>query len=178
MPNPTLARRYATAIFQLAAESNAVPAVGADLHRFVDTLAADDDVNRFFRSPVIDREEKSAVIAEAFAALQPIALHAILLLVHKRRETLAGEIVAQYDLLEREARGAQTLTVTSARPLSRADLDALVAKLNQKYATTFDVTPKVDPELIGGVRLAMGDKLIDGTIAGRLDDLARMLSTN
>jgi F-type H+-transporting ATPase subunit delta len=178
MPNETLARRYATAIFQLAKESGAVERVGHDLHTFVAALAADADVNRFFRSPVVDRDEKSAVIAQAFDQLNDIALHAILLLIRKRREGLAPEIVAQYDVLEREARGAQTLNVTTARPLSKADLDALVAKLTAAFKTPFDVTQNVDPELIGGVRITMGDKRIDGTIAGRLDDLARMLSTN
>jgi F-type H+-transporting ATPase subunit delta len=178
MPNETLARRYATAIFQLAAESGDVAGIGRDLHTFVAALAADADVNRFFRSPVIDRAEKSAVIAQAFDKLNPVALHAILLLIRKRRETLAPEIVAQFDVLERQARGAQTLNVTSARPLTKADLDALVAKLTAAYKTPFDVTQNVDPDLIGGVRITMGDKRIDGTIAGRLDDLARMLSTN
>jgi F-type H+-transporting ATPase subunit delta len=66
MPNETLARRYATAIFQLATEAGAVDGVGHDLHTFVAALAADEDVNRFFRSPVVDRKEKAAVIAQAF----------------------------------------------------------------------------------------------------------------
>lgn len=178
MPNEALARRYATAIFQLATEAGAVDRIGRDLHTFVDALAADADVNRFFRSPVVDRAEKTAVIGEAFAMLHDLALHAVFLLIRKRREALAPEIVAQYDVLERQARGAQTLNVTSARPLPQPELDALVAKLGAAFRTTFDVTQNVDPELIGGVRITMGDKRIDGTIAGRLDDLARMLSTN
>jgi len=178
MPNETLARRYATAIFQLATEAGAVDRVGHDLHLFVAALAADAGVNRFFRSPVVDRSEKSAVIGQAFDQLHDVALHAILLLIRKRREGLAPEIVAQFDVLERQARGAQTLNVTSARPLSKADLDGLVAKLTAAFKTSFDVTEDVDPDLIGGVRITMGDKRIDGTIAGRLDDLARMLSTN
>jgi F-type H+-transporting ATPase subunit delta len=178
MPNETLARRYATAIFQLATEAGDVAGIGNDLHTFVAALAADADVNRFFRSPVVDRTEKAAVIGTAFDRLHAVALHAILLLIRKRREALAPEIVAQFDILERQARGAQTLNVTSARPLSKADLDALVAKLTAKFKTPFDVTQNVDPTLIGGVRITMGDKRIDGTIAGRLDDLARMLSTN
>jgi F-type H+-transporting ATPase subunit delta len=178
MPNETLARRYATAIFQLASEAGDIAGIGRDLHTFIAALAADAGVNRFFRSPVVDRAEKSAVIAQAFDKLNEVALHAILLLIRKRREALAPEIVAQFDVLERRARGAQTLNVTSARPLAKADLDALVAKLAAAFKTPFDVTQNVDPELIGGVRITMGDKRIDGTIAGRLDDLARMLSTN
>lgn len=178
MPDETLARRYATAIFQLATDANAVPAVGHDLHTFVAALAADEDVDRFFRSPVVDRTEKTAVIGQAFDKLHELALHAILLLIRKRRESLAPEIVHQYDVLEREARGAQTLRVTSARELSKAELDAIVARLTASYKTPLDVTQTVDKDLIGGIRLTIGDKRIDGTIAGRLDDLARALSTN
>jgi len=85
MPNEALARRYATAIFQLASEAGEVEGIGSDLHTFVATLAADEDVNRFFRSPAVDRAEKAAVIAGAFDRLHEIALHAILLLVARSR---------------------------------------------------------------------------------------------
>jgi F-type H+-transporting ATPase subunit delta len=178
MPNETLARRYATAVFQLAQETGKTTAVQGDLHAFVGALGADADVRKFFRSPVIDRKEKETIVAEAFARLDPIALHTILLLIRKRRENMAEEIVAQYDVLERTARGAQPLRVTSARALSQAELDVIVARLAAAYRTTFDVTQSVDPSLIGGVRITMGDKRADGTIAGRLDDIARLLSTN
>lgn len=178
MPNETLARRYATAVFQLAQDGGSVSGVQHDLHTFVDALAADDDVRKFFRSPVVDRKEKETIVSQAFSKLHPIALHTILLLVRKRRENMVEEIVAQFDILERTARGAQPLQVTSARELSKAELDAIVARLAAAFRTKFDVTQSVDPSLIGGVRITMGDKRADGTIAGRLDDLARLLSTN
>lgn len=178
MVNETLARRYATAIFQLAAEANAVDAVGHDLQTFLETLRADTEVDRFFRSPVIDRDEKAAVIAQAFERLHEIALHAILLLIRKRRESLLAEILRQYGILEQAARGARPLTIVSGRSLSAAEVDEIVARLNSTFKTTFEVNQRVDPDLIGGVQLLMGDKRVDGSIAGRLDDLARLLSTN
>ncbi len=178
MPNETLARRYATAAFQLAQETSRIKGVQHDLHTFVEALNADEDVRKFFRSPVVDRGEKEAIVAQAFAKLDPIALHTILLLVRKRRENLVEEIVAQFDVLEREARGAQPLQITTARPLTKAQLDEIVQRLAAKFRTTFDVTQSVDPKLIGGVRITMGDRLVDGTVAGRLDDIARLLSTN
>jgi F-type H+-transporting ATPase subunit delta len=91
---------------------------------------------------------------------------------------LAEEIVRQYDELEREARGAQLLRVTSARPLAPGELQAIVGRLSQAYGTPFDVTQSVDPNLIGGVRIMLGDRVADGTVAGRLLDIARLLSTN
>jgi len=176
MPNETLARRYATAVFQLAQEAGKIPGVQHDLHTFVQALDADETVRRFFRSPVVDRKEKATIVAQAFARLDPIALHTILLLVRKRRENLVETIVAQFDVLERQARGAQELHVTSARPLDEAELDALVQRLAGAYRTTFDVTQTVDPSLIGGLRIMVGDRLVDGTISGRLDDIALLLS--
>jgi F-type H+-transporting ATPase subunit delta len=178
MPNETLARRYATAVFQLAQDAGNVTNVQHDLHTFTASLAADEDVRKFFRSPVVDRKEKERIVAQAFDKLDPIALHTILLLIRKRRENMVEEIVQQFDILERTARGAQPLQVASARELPKAELDLIVARLAEAYNTKFDVTQSVDPSLIGGVRITMGDKRADGTIAGRLDDIARLLSTN
>lgn len=178
MPNETLARRYATAVFQLASDGGKVKQVQHDLHTFVEALRADGTVREFFRSPVVDRREKEQIVGTAFAKLDPIALHTIQLLVRKRRESLAEEMVAQYDILERTARGAQPLRITSARQLAPTELDEIVARLARAYGTSFDVTQSVDPKLIGGVRITMGDKRVDGSVAGRLDDIARLLSTN
>ncbi|HEY0396485.1 MAG TPA: ATP synthase F1 subunit delta [Candidatus Elarobacter sp.] len=178
MPNETLARRYATAVFQLAQEAGKIQPVQHDLHTFVEALAADETVRKFFRSPVVDRKEKEAIVAQAFSRLDPVALHTILLLIRKRRENMAETIVEQFDVLERQARGAQELRVVSARPLDKTALDALVQRLAAAYRTKFDVTQSVDPSLIGGIRITMGDRLIDGTIAGRLDDIALLLSSN
>ncbi len=176
MPNETLARRYATAVFQLAQEANRIPAVQRDLHTFVAALDADAAVRRFFRSPVVDRKAKEGIIADAFGKLDAIALHTVLLLIRKRREALVEEIVAQFDALERGARGAQSLRVTSARALPKDELDAIVRRLAAAYHTAFDVTAAVDRHLIGGIRLTMGDKAADGSVSGRLDDIARLLS--
>ena len=58
------------------------------------------------------------------------------------------------------------------------DRRAIADRLQRTYSTAFDVTQKVDPELIGGLRITMGDRRIDGTVAGRLDELSRTLFAN
>jgi F-type H+-transporting ATPase subunit delta len=178
MANETLARRYATAIFSLAKDADAIGTIRGDLHVVKSVLDGDEGARKFFRSPVIDRKEKAGVVAQAFGGLHEIALHSLLLLVRKRREAIFDEIVAQYDLLEERSRGASPLRIESARELDPGELRELVDKLAKRYNTTFDVTQTVDPQLIGGVRITLGDKQIDGSVAGRLDDLARMLSSN
>ena len=176
MPNEKLARRYATAVFEVAAERDAVERIGRDLHALRDAIAADETTARFFAAPIVDRYEKERALAAAFdGKVDDVALHTLLLLVRKHREALLPELLVQYDALQTQARGLEPLSLATAKPMSDADLRALVARLEAIYGKKFDVTASVDPSAIGGVRITMGDKRVDGTIAGRLDDLSRAL---
>lgn len=176
MVNETLARRYATAIFQLATESNAVDAVGNDLQQLTSAIEGDASVRNFFVSPVIDRSDKEKALSNAFnGRVNTIAMHALLLLVRKRREAILGAVAREYNKLQLQARGAEALTVTTAKPLADSELRSLVERLERTYGRKFEVNVKHDPHLIGGVRVAMGDRLIDGSVAGRLEELSRTL---
>lgn len=176
MANETLARRYARAVFALAQEQNAVDRIGKDLEMQSDAIHPDAATQAFFVAPVIDRKVKERVLREVFEGhVHELALHTLLLLVRKRREALLGELSVQYRELEMQARGTQPLTVTTALQLAPKQLHSLVEELEERYGTRFEVTQKVDPQLIGGVRIMMGDRRIDGSVAGRLDELSRML---
>jgi F-type H+-transporting ATPase subunit delta len=176
MANETVARRYALAIFQLADEQRAIEPIGADLHVLSDAVYEDATTKGFFLSPVIDRKEKERVLLAAFSGkAHEVALNALLLLVRKRREALLAEIVRQYDALQLQARGAEPLTITTAKPLSDQQLRALVSRLEGVYGKKFDVAQQVDPNLIGGVRIMMGDRRVDGSVEGRLQELSRTL---
>ena len=176
MANERLARRYAVAVFQLAEEQSAVAPVRNDLHSLADAIYTDPGVKDFFLSPVVNRKQKEATLAQAFQGrIHDVALHTLLLLVRKRRESLLRELVRQYDALEMQARGAELLTITSAKQLDTAQLQSLVGRLEHLYDKKFDVSQRVDPELIGGVRIMMGDLRIDGSVAGRLEELSRTL---
>jgi F-type H+-transporting ATPase subunit delta len=176
MVNRTLARRYATAIAELAREQGATERVGADLQTIARAIGQSNAVADFFEAPVIGRPDKERVLAEAFGRLHPIALRALLLLVRKRRETLLQAIVTEYLALERAARGRELLTLTSARPLDPSEYAGIVSSLERSYRKKFEVTEVVDPSVIGGLRIMMGDRRIDGTISGRLAALTRELA--
>lgn len=177
MVNRTLARRYAIAIAMLARESNAVERVSADLQALSAAIGEPGLVRDFFESPVIDRPSKELLLGRVFEGrVHPIALHALLLLVRKRREVLLRAIVEEYLSLERSARGVETMTLESARALDRDEYARLVAGLEERYKKKFEITQVVDPHLIGGLRIMMGDRRIDASISGRLAALARELS--
>ena len=176
MADETVARRYALAVFQLASEAGAVDGVGKDLHTIGSAIYDDESTKGFFLSPVIDRKEKARVLEAAFGGKShEIALHTLLLLVRKRREALLREVVRQYAALEMEGRGAEPLELTSAKELTKDELRSLVDRLEKTYGKKFDVRQKVDPSLIGGVRIMMGDRRVDGSVEGRLEELTRTL---
>ncbi len=176
MANETLARRYATAVFALAAERESVERVGKDLSAIVRAINESAQTREFFVTPIIDRNEKERALDTAFSGrVDDIALHTLLLLIRKRRESLLDALLAEYRKLEQQARGAEPLTITTARELPESELHGMVDRLEQLYKKKFDVHVRQDASLIGGVRIAMGDRLIDGTVAGRLDELSRTL---
>ncbi len=176
MANEKAARRYAAAIFSLAHDAKLEARVGEELKSVSDAVEGDAALHSFFVSPVISRALKERTLLATFGSrVHEIVAHAVVLLVRKRRETLLGEIVRQYHALERAARGGEPLTVTTAHPIAAADLDALVGQLERRFNKKFDVETSVDPHAIGGIRVMMGDRLIDATVAGRLEDFARNL---
>jgi F-type H+-transporting ATPase subunit delta len=176
--NQTLARRYAVAVDAIARERGIGEKIAADLTAIAAAIGDRGKIYEFFASPVVPRPDKERLLTEAFGEkVDQVALHTLLLLVRKRRETLLGALVSEFLALQRAARGAETLVMTSARPLERDEYVELVEKLERAYGKKFEVTQEVDPKLIGGVRLVMGDRRIDASIAGRLDSLARELST-
>jgi F-type H+-transporting ATPase subunit delta len=176
MVNETLARRYASAVFDLAQDANAAERIGNDLSMIARSLETDPQVRDFFVSPVVDRNEKERILVRSFQGrAHDVALHTVILLVRKRRESLLDTLVAEYRKLELRARGAEPLTVTTARELSEADLRAVVERLERIYGKKFEVNVRLDPSLVGGLRIMMGDRRIDGTVAGRLEELTRTL---
>ena len=175
MANEKLARRYATAVFALATEQNVVDRIGDDLATIVSALGSG-TARDFFVAPIVDRRDKERVLLESFGGrVHDIALHTLLLLVRKRREALLAALAVEYAKLQLAARGEEALIVTSARELSHGELTALVERLERLYAKKFEVTQVVDRDAIGGVRILMGDRRIDGTVAGRLEALSRTL---
>ncbi len=176
MANETLARRYALAVFQLAQAAQRIEQVGNDLSAIGRAIAEDPVTHEFFVSPIVNRGDKERALVNSFnGRVSEIALHTALLLVRKRREAILDDVITEYRKLELASRGMEPLTVISARELPESELRSLVDRLERVYSKKFEVSVRRDPSLIGGVRVVMGDRRIDGTVAGRLEELSRTL---
>ncbi|MBE3589757.1 MAG: ATP synthase F1 subunit delta [Firmicutes bacterium] len=167
------ARPYAEALFEAAAERRAVE----DWDRRLQALAAalDEEARAFLASPVVPAAKKRAVLVRALGADAPAPVVRLLeLLVERRRIAELPEVISRFHALA-EARADQVeAVVETARELdeaSRERLEAAVRRLAGDRAVRLVVKP--NPELVGGVRVRIADRVFDASVAGKLARLRR-----
>jgi F-type H+-transporting ATPase subunit delta len=171
-----IARRYAVALFRLAKDVGELDRIGRDLQGVVAVVQGNADIRRFFVSPIIDRGLKATIFERTLhGCVDRMVLNALLLLVRKRRESFLPAIAAEYQNLVFMERNREPLDIVSARPLAADELERMITRLSRVYGKQFAVSAAVDASILGGVRFAMGDRHIDGSVSGCLDELAREL---
>ncbi len=176
MLKESIAQRYSEALFELAKEQGIVERVTSELDGFVAVLSLDPNLAAFFGSPVIEREEKIKLLNSTLEArMHELTLNFIVLLVRKRRESLIGIVARQmHELLDRDA-GRKVAAIGTPMPLEPRQLDELAQRLSSVYSATIVPHTKVSPELLGGLVVQVGDRYVDASIAGRLEELRRHL---
>jgi F-type H+-transporting ATPase subunit delta len=172
------ARVYAKAIFELGLAGGTLAAIGEDLHAVQDALnGLEGDLRTFFNLPQLRRDDKRRIINMAFAGKVGRPVMGLLnVLVEKRREPLFDKIVGQFDTLLDRHQGRLQVQVTTARKLDDDLADALRRAIEQRTSKTVVLHERVDPEVIGGVKVNVGDRVIDGTVRRTLQDMRRSLA--
>jgi F-type H+-transporting ATPase subunit delta len=173
--NVTLARPYAEAAFQLAKAANALPAWSQALGRMA-AVAATGEMQDCIGNPVFS----AAKLAQLFLDVVGDGLSAeqknfVQVLIANQRLAVLPEISDLFDELKNGAEGSQDAEVESAFPVDAAQLKNLVADLERKFACKINATVQVKPELIGGVRISVGDQVIDASVRGKLAAMATAL---
>jgi len=168
----TLARPYAEAVFRLAQGENDL----AGWSSRIATLAAivsDPQVARLIADPAVPAERVATLIIDvAGGELGERGANFVKVLAENDRLSLLPEIGAQFETLKANAEGTLEATITSAQELTQAQIDDLVAGLKAKFNRAVNVQVAVDPELIGGAVIAIGDQVMDGSVKGRLQRMA------
>ncbi len=167
-----LAARYASALYELADEQSALDKVAADLNTLKAMLDYSADFARFIKSPVLSRDDQSKGIAAVASAAQllPLTQNFLGLVARNRRLfALPGMIRGFLEILA-ERRGQQTAEVTSAVPLTEAQIGALSNSL-KTGSRAVTVSTKVDPSILGGLIVRLGSRMIDSSLKSKLQRL-------
>jgi len=164
-------RRYAEAAFQLAVSGGAVDAWQRDL-ALVAGLARDERIARAVDSPAVPFAERRKIVEQMLGTrVSPQLRNMALLLAKRGRFADLPDISSEYDALVRESRGIVAADVTTPTPLSEKDLAQVRASVERLAGGKVELTTSIDPRLVGGLTIKIGDKLIDASVEGRIGRL-------
>lgn len=170
------ARRYAQAVFEIASEEGDLQAWSARL-RILSDLLASPELRALIENPSISIEDRQSILA-GFASLGQEGQNLGKLLIAAHKSQLAGEILEEFELMADEAEGRVRATATAAVELSRSETDRLAEDLSRKLGKDVRLEVRVDPKIVGGLVLRVGDRVVDASLATRLQQLRRQLAVS
>ena len=173
----TVARPYAEAAFKLGTEQNALPVWG-EMLRFAAAVMNDPAMASAIDNPKLGAAEKESLfLSVAGDRINAIGRNFIKVLVEADRITLLPQIEAMFAQLKNAAEGVAKAQIVSAIALTETQVSELKAVLEKRFGKNIEATVSVDPSLIGGARIVVGDQVVDGSIAGKLQAMATQLKS-
>jgi F-type H+-transporting ATPase subunit delta len=171
-----VARRYASALFNAAAATGLSEAVEREMALVMDLWNQAAGLRSALVSPLVPTERKKAVLAAALGAdVSAVTKSFLGLLVDKRREEVLPAAYEEYCRQADEARGLVRAKVSVASPLPTEQERALQAALEQRTGKRVEMETSVEPGILGGVVVRMGDTILDGSVRGSLERLRERL---
>ncbi len=173
----TTSREYAEALFELAAQENLLRETSEGLETVVSALLQTPEYQALLASPAIGKAERLAALDQAFRGKVPEILLAILRMMVSRGHISAVKgMYRDYEEMARRYRGEVTAMVTSAVPLKEAEMVTLRAKLEKKLGQRITLRCREDPSLLGGLRVEVDGRVIDGSIRNKLDEIKDVMN--
>lgn len=165
--------RYARALFDLAVETGELTAVEADLKSLKAMRAESSDLRSMLASPAFNAETKGRVLAALAerANLHPTTRKFLGLLAANARVSALPSIITSFQALSAEHRGVVAAEVVTAVPMSDAQSRGLASALRASLGKTPEIETRVDPAILGGVKVRVGSRLYDASLKSKLDSL-------
>ncbi len=168
-----LAGRYATALYELAEEAKALDQVAGDLANLKKAIADSADLRRLVSSPLIPRDQQAKAVMALVAKMGvgDITRRFVGIVARNRRLFQLQAIIDAFDVLLAGHRGEVSAVVTSAKPLSAPQAEQVNAALRAAVGKKVAVSLDVDPKLLGGLKVKVGSRLVDASLASKLQRL-------
>ena len=174
MPKSTSAKRYAQAIFDLAVDRDRVDEWAGDLAAISEAVK-DNELRDFLQHAKVPLANKLQVISEAFSSADPIVQNLVSLLISRGLTDQVGQVEEWYLRLLNQRRGREDVEVWSAVDMDDVEKDRVKNFLEQLLEKEVELHIQVDSEILGGLVMRVGDKLIDGSARTRLERMGRQL---
>ena len=168
-----MAGRYAAALFELAKEQGQLAQVETDLKTFQAMLDESQDLRRLVRSPVITADEQAKALSALLgkAGISALSTNFFRLIARNRRLFAVADMLKDFRTLLAAERGEVSADIASAHPLTPDQMTALKDALRAQIGKDVQVNTRVDPNLLGGLIVKLGSRMIDSSLRTKLDNL-------
>lgn len=173
MSDSRAAIRYAKAILDLAVENKTAESVENDMHTIVHTISGNKELYDFLASPVISGTVKKNALQQVFSDLGQITQGALAMLVDNKRVGMLREVAFHFISLNEKRKGNDNAVVTTALPLTPELEKKVLDQITKLTGKSVTIENKIDPSIIGGFVLRVGDVQYDASIANQLSNIKR-----
>ncbi|WP_232697899.1 F0F1 ATP synthase subunit delta [Brevibacillus daliensis] len=171
-----IAQRYARALFEIADERGLIDQIEVELQDLHQAVQQVPDFEKIFMHPHIDASSKKGLLDDLFLGkVTHETLNFLYVLIDNKREGELEEISKAYVEMANEKRGLADATVTTAKPISEEEIAQLGEQFSQLINKKLRLQSVVDPSILGGVVVKIGDRLYDGSLKTKLDNFAHQI---
>jgi len=171
-----LAQVYSQALFEVAKEHDVVDDIREQLGQFADELDENRDLQVFLFSPYFSTQEKEDGLERAVTDVDPVVMNFLKLLIEKHRTPVIFRIRAEYDQLWEEVNKLLPVEITSAVELPEATVKQLGDRISEQTGRRVELSSHVEPEILGGIVVQVGNSVLDASIRNRLEQLRRQVA--
>jgi F-type H+-transporting ATPase subunit delta len=167
---------YARALFEAAKAADVLDRVHDELGQFADTLARDSDLQVFFFSPYFSSEEKKQGVGRILEDADPRFVNFLELLAERHRMPVIFRIRRVFDALWAEENRLLPVTVTSAVDLDEQLVNDIGKRIEEQTGRRVELSSNVDPDLLGGLKVSVGNMVLDASVRNRLEQLRKQVA--
>ncbi len=168
-----IAEVYARSLFEVASERDILDTIREQLGQFADAVSGDRDLQVFFFSPYFSTEEKKAALLRAVSGGDPALMNFLEALIERHRMPVLFRIRTRFQELWDKTNDLLPVQVTSAVALDPATVEQIGRRIGEQTGNKIELSSRVDPEIIGGIILRVGNFIMDASIRNRLEQLRR-----
>ncbi len=171
-----IAQVYARALFEVAKEHDLLDQVRDQLGQFADAVAGNRELAVFFFSPYFSTEEKEDGLKKAVTGAEPVFMNFLEALIERHRMPAIFRIRARYQDMWEDERDLLPVEVTSAVALDASTIGSIGKRIGEQTKRTVELSSTVDPDILGGIVLRVGNVILDASIRNRLDQLRKQVA--
>jgi ATP synthase F1 delta subunit len=171
-----IAQVYARALFEVAKEHGLLDQVRDDLNQFAQALSDTRELAVFFFSPYFSTEEKKDGLKRVVTGAEPVFMNFLEALIERHRMPAIFRIRDDYQEMWEDERHLLAVEVTSAIELDKATVSSIGDRIGEQTKRTVELSSKVDPDILGGIVLRVGNVILDASIRNRLEQLRKQVA--